>query len=278
MDYIERAVERVAGGQNSAAVEQSAPIDFGRSGHRGTLALEQIEYTSTRRIQPDAATLLENRVLTEGTEDAVVGAYKVLRTRVLKRMQQNGWNTLAVTSASAMEGKSLTAINLAISLAMKLDYSVLLADLDFYHPTIHTYFGFEPQYGVSDHLCDDVPIEEIFIHPGIDRLVLLPGKRRPERSSELLSSPKMTALVEELKSRYQSRLVLFDMPPVLVGDDVLAFSSLADATLLVVEEGRTQTDDLEKVASLLQDVNLMGSVLNKSAEKSAMGKGYGYYY
>ena len=168
------------------------------------------------------------------------------------------------------EGKTLTAINLAISLAMEVSYTVLLVDADLRHPNVHTYFGLEPEFGLSDYLVSDKPLQELLVHPaGIQGLVILPGGKPLINSAEMLNSPKMSRLVEELKTRYPSRIVLFDLPPSLTTADAVAFAPYVDAALLVVEEGKTSTQDAQRATELLKDTHLIGAVLNKSLSNPA---------
>lgn len=237
---------------------------------------KDISYTYTRTIPVDIAFLRKQRVIGGIQDKRIVDAYKLLRTRVLQRMQQNNWNTLGVTSAGEHDGKTLTAVNLAISIAMKLNYTVLLVDADMRRPNVHNMFGFQPTLGLRDYLSGSATIEDILVHPSIDRLVVLPGRGVGDESSELLASPRMMELVEELKSRYPSRLVLFDLPPVLLGDDVVAFAPNLDTAMLVVEDHKTQGDELARSIDLLEGVELIGTVLNKSTEENRQG--YDYYY
>jgi capsular exopolysaccharide synthesis family protein len=263
MDYIEKAVDILV--RDEKVDELLDPTaDFARIGS-----------VHTKKVHVPQMVLAQNRVINAETPESVLRAYKVLRTRVMQRMKQNGWNTLGITSPAPDNGKTLTAINLGISLARQLDYTVLLIDVDFQRPSVHSYFGFKPQYGLSDHLAGDVKLEELLINPGIERLVILPELGVKEASSELLGSSRMERLIEEVKSRYPSRLVLFDLPPVLLGDDVLAFSTLADATLLVVEENKTTVEDVNRSLELLENSNFQGAILNKSKSRSD-DRDYGY--
>jgi capsular exopolysaccharide synthesis family protein len=263
MDYIEKAVAML---ERSGTLVQRDEVNE---------QPEEIKYTQSRIVSLSNRHLQQNRIITPETDKGIVNAYKVLRTRVLQQMQQNEWTTLAITSPKPSEGKTLTSINLAITLAMKPDFTVLLADLDFRKPSLHTRFGFKPEHGLSDYLAGRVRLEDVFISPGIERLVLLPELHGESRSSEALSSAKMMQLVDELKSRYPSRIIIFDLPPVLVGDDVLAFSNIADAVLLVVHEGKTTTDDLGRSIALLEKSNLIGAVLNRSSSSNEFSH-YGY--
>jgi len=246
--------------------------DKGSSGDfewESTLAEKRIVYTQTRRIDVPAETLKRNRVILGTNNDAVTTAYKMLRTQVLQRKTAHGWTSLAVTSPNTGEGKTLTAINLAISLAREVNHTVLLVDADLRRPRISHYFGHSAEFGLYDYLVNDVELSQIMVNPGIERLVILPGVNSVLSSSELLSAPKMVRLAEELKSRYPERLILFDMPPILVADDLLAFSPNIDAALLVVQEGKTKKEELRHAMDLLQTVNVVGTVLNRTTEASA---------
>jgi protein-tyrosine kinase len=265
MDRIAKALE--------LARKSQRPSD-GRMLHLD--AEEDISYTYTRTVPVNASFLRKQRVIGGIQDKRIIDAYKLLRTRVLQRMQQNNWNTLGVTSAGEHTGKTLTAVNLSISIAMKLNYTVLLVDADMRRPNVHNLFGFQPTLGLKDYLEANASIEEILVHPSIDRLVILPGRSVEHGSSELLASPRMVELVEELKSRYPSRLVVFDLPPVMVGDDVVAFAPNLDTAMLIVEDHKTQADELARSIDLLEGLDLIGAVLNKSTEDSRQP--YDYYY
>jgi Mrp family chromosome partitioning ATPase len=146
---------------------------------------------------------------------------------------------------------------------------VLLVDADLRSPRIHKYFDLPPGPGLSDFLLSNTPLEDILVHPGLGRFVILPGGKPLFNSSEMLGSQKMMALVQELKSRYPSRIVLFDLPPVLSAADALAFSPYVDAAVMVVEEGGTGRDDVLRAAEMLGSTRLIGTILNKSRQPAA---------
>jgi Mrp family chromosome partitioning ATPase len=232
------------------------------------VSLENIQYTQTRTVTLSRELLRRQRVIAGYSPCAFVDAYKILRTRVLHKMREQGWNTLAITSPGPGCGKSLTAINLALSIALEAHQTALLADANLKDPTIHRYLGIDPVAGLSDHLMDNVPISKILINPkGIGRFVILPGKRPIFNSSELVASPKMAQLVKELKQRYSSRFVIFDLPH-LGTADALSFTPYVDAVVLVVEEGKTTQDELSQAIAALQDTALVGLVLNKAENGS----------
>jgi protein-tyrosine kinase len=219
----------------------------------------------TENITLDDAVLRENRIVSGLEPSAFTEAYSILRTQILQRFKENRWNVLAVTSPGAGEGKTLTAINLAISIAREVDYSVLLVDANLRHPWMLEHFGLSQREGLSDYLTGHVPLSELLIQSSrIEHLVMLPAGQPLANSAEMLNSPKMVELVKELKSRYHSRVIIFDLPPVLTSADALAFAPYVDAALLVIEEGLTQKQDVERAVELLGNTNIVGTVLNKA--------------
>jgi protein-tyrosine kinase len=275
MERIKQAMERArqerqAGGSAGDAGPPSTPPPTGSGG-----APPHISYTQTRVFKVDPERLRRNRLVVGGADESVVDAYRMLRTRVLQKMHENNWRSLAITSPGPGEGKTLTAVNLALSLAMEVNHTVLLVDLDLRRPTVHKLFGFEPDVGIVDYLFSEMPLSEVLFTPSVERLVILPGSTRQDNSSELLSMPRTRELVEDIISRYPERIVLFDLPPLLLVDDALAFAPYVDAFMLVVEEGETAKPALAEARDLLRKVNLLGTVLNKADDRS---KYYHKYY
>lgn len=260
MERIKQALEKARlERQRSGAIPDSSfqSDNASRSG--------AVQYTQTRTISV-AKNISQERRLIKGMEkNEFTDAYKILRTQVLQRLSEKNWNSLAITSPGTNEGKTLVAINLAISLAMEVNYTVLLVDADLRHPRVHSYLGIEAEYGLSDYLTVDKPLSELLVHPQeIEDFVVLPGGRSLTNSAEMLNSPKMARLVQELKARYPSRIILFDLPPLLNAADALAFSPYVDAALLVIEDGKTQQEEVKQAIGLLQGTNVIGTVLNKS--------------
>jgi capsular exopolysaccharide synthesis family protein len=222
-----------------------------------------VEYTHTRILDISPEELRERRVVAAIRADPLTDCYRVLRTQVLLKMHQEGWTTLGVTSPARGVGSTLTAVNLAVSLSQDINHTVLLVDLDLRQPSVHRYFVNGNVPGLSDYLLNnDLP--ELLFNPGIERLVVLPGNQPISNSSEFLVSPRICGLIDELKGRYESRIVIFDLPPVLTSDDVLVVGRRLDALLLVVGDGITRQDELKRSQQLLSGMNLIGTVLNKA--------------
>lgn len=266
MERIKQALERAREERQRGSVHKTRRV-------WSSAAPElSIEFTETRTVPLSPEVADEKRLVANAEDGTMADAYRILRTRVLQRMRANDWRSLAVTSMTEHNGKTLTAVNLAISMAKEVNHTVLLVDLDLRRPNVGRCFFQDPAPGLSDHLLRGLPLNQILFNPGIERLVVLPGNEPLANSSEMLSSPAMARLIQDLKARYESRYIVFDMPTLLATDDVLTFLPQTDGVLLVIEEGRTLRQELTRVPELLQGTNLIGTVLNKS-----VGPVYKYY-
>jgi protein-tyrosine kinase len=260
MDRIKQALDR-ARAERTSSVEAPSAME-----ERERQTDAPIRYSQTKVVAADPNLLRENRVIFGSVDRKGLGAYKMLRTQVLQRMTARGWNALAITSPMAGDGKSLTAINLAISLARELHHTVLLVDMDLRNPSIHKYFGINPELSIGDFLSRNASLGDVLINPGVERLVILPGRESIENSSEMLASPAMGKLVQELKTRYPSRMVLFDLPPVLSADDALSFAPFVDAFLLVLRDGKSTKSAVTQAMEVMNGATILGTVLNCASD------------
>ena len=215
-------------------------------------------------VTMDNSHLREKRVIAASNQDDRVGPYRQLRTQLLKTMQDNNWQTLAITSAHVGAGKTLTASNLAISMSTNINTMVLLVDLDLETPTIHQVLNLETEKGLVDYLEGRAELGEILFNPGLERLAVLAGRSAGKSSSELLNTPRMQHLFRDLCHRDASNITIFDLPPLLRNDDAVLFAPFADATLVVVEDGVTTEDELRETMRLLEKANVVGTILNKA--------------
>ncbi|HBR98788.1 MAG TPA: exopolysaccharide biosynthesis protein [Gammaproteobacteria bacterium] len=274
MEPIKAAIERARHQRNSGEAPgfkkrspaSAAPVPNDE-------ALTGIEYTHTFQHQVSRDDLAANRVIAQEKRHAFADAYRMLRTQVLSKLRDNGWTTLGVTSAGAGQGKTLTATNLAISMARNVKHTVLLADFDLRRPNVRNLFNYEREGGLIDCIERGLPVEDVLFTPDIDGLVVLPGGEAVDESSELLGTARVSGLVQELRDRYQNRIVIFDLPPLLVTDDVFEIMPQLDSLLFVVEEGKTRRDEVARCMDLLEGKNLIGTILNKSRDSQSS---YGY--
>ncbi len=158
--------------------------------------LSSIVYTETQVFAPNPQTLERHRIVNPNEDGAAASAFRMLRTQVLQRMDENGWRSLAILSPTAKDGKTTTAVNLAVNLANDRRHTVLLVDCDLRRPMIGKTLGINPEFGMDDLLSGDVPVSRCLFHPqGYDRLVVLPARARLANSSELLAGPPGRELV-----------------------------------------------------------------------------------
>ena len=279
MGYIEKALKKALAerqelnGRTAAERSDLAPIS------RGTyLPPEEITYTTTRCVPVEVATLQHNRILAGGANPLIAESYRHLRTKVLQKTAAEHRNVLMITSPIPNEGKSLTTINQAISIAQELTQTVLLVDADLRAPALTKYFGLSEESGLLDYLEGKKAVPELLVHPqGLDRLVLLPAGQPTEWATELIRSPRMQGLVPEVKHHYPDRYVLFDLPPLLSYADALAFAPMVDGIIVVVEARRTPREDLAKCKEALASHPVLGYVFNK-AEHVSTKRYYQRYY
>jgi len=228
---------------------------------------DEINYTQTKRLKIHKHVLVENRLIAANRSDPRATSFSLLRTQVLQAMRENNWVTLAITGPTPGVGKSLVAANLAISISLEVNQTVLLVDMDLRHPSLNKKFNFTPKFGLLNYLKGEVELPDLLVNPGFKRFVLLPGKGSTAEASELISSPRTVELIKELKTRYDSRIIIFDLPPLLHADDTMVFLPNVDATLLVVENGKNTKSDVQNSLRLLEGTNLIGTVLNKADEE-----------
>ncbi|WAJ70712.1 XrtA-associated tyrosine autokinase [Catenovulum adriaticum] len=191
-------------------------------------------------------------------------------------------NLITVTSTRPGEGKSFTAINLALSIALEQDKTVLLVDADVLKPSISKKFQVEDSVdaGLMEFLLEEVnDVTDIMYKTNIDNLRFIPAGRPSHLSTELLASEKMALLAEEFVKRYPDRIVIMDAPPLLGINETAVLANLAGQILIVVEEEKTHLGELKQAVEQLDQEKAIGFVMNKAKKQdSTTGYGYGYAY
>jgi protein-tyrosine kinase len=220
-----------------------------------------------RGVPLDRETLREHRVILPEDTGPAGYAYRMLRTQLLRQAHADKLQLIGVVSAADGEGKTLTAINLALSLAAQPHHTALLVDLDLRKPGVAQLLWLGVEQGLEAWFEGSARLAELFVRfEGIERLRVLPTLLPVSGSSELLAATRTHALLQELKARYTDRLVIVDLPPVLLADDFLTLAPHLDGVLLVVSEGRTRREDVRRMKELLGGTRVLGTVLNFSGE------------
>jgi non-specific protein-tyrosine kinase len=220
-------------------------------------------YNVSRGVQLDPEKMVENRCVAFFPDAPELEPYRVLRTRILQAAEKKGGNTMMITSALPREGKTVTAINLALTFSKTYLQTAMLVDCDLRQQRVHEVLGFESGLGLGDYLTDGCPVSDMIVWPGVEKLTLISGGKTVSESSELLGSPAMKALVEDMKNRYPNRYIFFDLPPVLAGADALAFAPLVDHILFVVQADVTPLPEVQKALEMLPKEKVIGLVLNR---------------
>jgi len=160
-----------------------------------------------RAAATDPEIIERNHVLLGVSDVAVARAYKILRTRVLHRLAANGWRSVGITGTTVGEGKSLTAINLALALAQEVNTWVFLVDLDLQRSQVGGYLGMNVDFGLTDYLTGQCELDQCVYDIGVRRLAVIPNVRRAENSSEFLTSPRMGEFVQTLSDESPRRVI-----------------------------------------------------------------------
>ena len=238
-------------------------------------SLEALSYRHTRVIALDPVHLEDKRIVTHNKNNLHSNTFDLLRTLVLNKMAENGWRTLAVVSPTPEAGKSVVAINLAISIARHAEKSALLVDFDLRRPSVANYLGLDLEISLTDMLEGKCELSDILVNPGIPRLVVMATHRPLANSTEILASSRVQRLIKEIRERYEERNVIFDLPPLLNADDAMAVLPQIDCVLMVVANGMSSEREIEDALRQLPATNLLGTVLNKVQGGSQL---YDYYY
>jgi protein-tyrosine kinase len=262
MDRLEKALAKARLQREAETLKEGVTVKGYRARLPDIPVFEPLQDSSSVIEQQ----LEQSRIIARHTRNPQADIFRMLRTKILQIMNPSGHRTLAITSPNYGDGKTTIALNLGLSLALDVKQTVLLVDLDMRKPNMHVFLGMEPEVGLSDFLLHDTPIPQCLVRPAFDRVTVLPAGKPLDNSSEMLGSPKMAALANELKERYPDRIIIYDMPPVLTQDDSIAFLPHVDAVLLVVRDGVTTVDEVKQCMEALAKANVIGTVLNHSGD------------
>jgi capsular exopolysaccharide synthesis family protein len=208
-----------------------------------------------------------------GGKEAVY--FDVMRTKVLQQIRANGWRRIAITSPTAGCGKSTISLNLAISLARQPEMRTVLLDLDLRRPSLGKMLGIQDRPSFSDVLAGKLPFDQVAMRYEAG-LAIAVNKGPAHNPAELLHGSSVTVALNTIETQYAPDVMLFDMPPMLVSDDTMAFIGQVDAVLLIAAAEMTSIKEIDSCErELAGQTNVMGVVLNKC---EYMGKEYGYSY
>ena len=223
---------------------------------------------------PDPEQMERRRVVVLGGPVPARSVFEILRTKVVRTMRQNGWTSLGITSPTDGCGKTLVSLNLAFGLANQPDLRVVLVDLDLRHPSVGRDLGVTRPQSMAGVLRGTAPAAENFLRYG-DNLAIGTNAQAIRNSAELLMSPSTAQGVAAIRAAFNPDIVVYDLPPMLLSDDAMAFLPHLDCVLLVAGAGRTRLDEIDKCEQdLAEHTNVLGVLLNMCHYTE---EGYGYY-
>jgi len=284
-NLLERATEPQqphAPKESPAAQLESAPIVIARP----QLDSSPVAKTGSRELRVDLERLSSMGVITPHTTNTVLAEeYRLIKRPLLDRAMPglqhvpNG-NLIMVTSALPGEGKTFTALNLAMSMAMEMDRTVLLVDADVVRSDVSRVLGIEAVEGLTDYLSEEgVDLGDVLVKTDVPKLTVLPAGRQHKNVTELFASQQMRRLADELSQRYADRIIIFDSAPLLATTGSSVLAATVGQIVMVVEAERTLQRTVKDALKQIERFGTVNLVLNKGRlqSRSQYGYGYGYY-
>ncbi len=281
MNSIEKVVELLKKNTQEPAARKEVREDM----HQNPGKASDSKIKNKEALKIDLERLGQEGYITPDTLDSIKAEeFRIIKRPILQNAFRKGavtitkGNIIMVTSSLPDEGKTYISLSLAMSIALEMDKTVLLADCDVINPSLSRLLGVNEKAGMTDYLHDDnVSLEDIILNTSIPRLRLIPSGNQYAQSNELLTSSRMSALVNELSERYSDRIVLFDSPPLLLANQAVVISQLMGQIIVVVEAEKTPKNVVESAVEKLDEGKVIGVVLNK-ARKPSSSNYYGAYY
>lgn len=269
MSRIEAAMAKAREMRNATVVSPPPPVrSEGACGTRQPIksVASEINFLSPRLVSINNYNL------------AIAEEYRKLKSLVIQLTREPGLPVaIMIASSISGEGKSVTALNLAMSLAQEMDHRVLLIDADIRNPSIGRYLGLKKLPGLVECLEDGVSLQDVLLETGLGSLVLLPAGRKVDNPVELMSSAKMKNFFAEIKREFADSFIILDVSPVLPFAEARILSNLVDSVVFVVKEGGCSMRNVHESLEILGNANILGLVYNKATAASLSG-GYQYYY
>jgi len=264
----------------AATATPVAPVTLGKADR------EQAVRSTARKVDLDLARMRDLGMVTAaGGRTSLVEDFRIIKRPLIKRAFAERapgdipGNLIMVTSSLPGEGKTYCAINLAMSIAMELDHTVLLVDADVARPSVLRTLGLPAQRGLMDILVDEsLDLSDVMLRTNVPTLAILPAGTITPRATELLASAAMTNLVLEIAHRYPDRIVIFDSPPLLLTSEARVLASHMGQIAVVVESETTTQHAVKESLSQLEGCANVNLIYNKTREFPGIEESYDYHY
>jgi protein-tyrosine kinase len=274
VEHIRQAVE-LAKARGGGKAEQPAPPHFELPRTDLGYGYKAGNGSDRKAVDLDPTYLESMRIVAHDVTDRRSKPYDILRTQVVRMMEQQKWQMIAVTSPTPKCGKTLTAINLALSIARQPEKSAVLVDLDLHRPRLAKSLGLACDNGLLGILEGQVTLSDAIVEAriGKQKLMVLPSERSTSHSSEWMASRQLSSLLQALRKDFSSHVIIVDLPPILPSDDAISILPQLDCALFVAAVGTSTLSDIEQCNKHLQSVEVVRVVLNKATTSTS-----GYYY
>lgn len=293
---IEQATQRLEQLRRAGAVipEQATPpatqsfarSDFPAHGAEASSTRPSVPVSVSRRVEIDLEALSAAGIVSPNApRSQIADQFRVIKRPLIRNAMGKGASVIAngnlimVTSALAGEGKSFTAINLALSIATELDNTVMLVDADVARPSVLRVLGLPPSPGLLDLVLDESrDMSSVLLKTNIDKLSILPSGLQHQRATELLASDAMIRMLGTMASRYPDRIVIFDSPPLLLTTEARVLATHMGQIVMVVRAETTLQSDVQHALSHIEACPVKMLVLNQARAAAEGSYGYGYGY
>ena len=278
----------------SATVHAESPVQQSRAEDGGvrqvavdnTAPIQTPEMTLSRRVEINLDVLAASGIIRpDAPRSRLADEYRVIKRPLIDNAMGRGpvrikdGNLIMITSALPGEGKTFSAANLAVSIAMELDNTVMLVDADVARPTLLSKMGLPPAKGLLDVLVDDsISLSQVLLRTNIEKLTILPSGTQHPRATELLASDAMVRLLEDMSNRYSDRIIIFDSPPLLVTTEARTLASHMGQVVIVVKSEGTTHSDVKHALAAIEGCPVRLMLLNQARSSTNDEYGYGYAY
>ena len=287
MSIIEKALARKAG-QLSSGIGSSDPENNGRqaAGFDTNLLESDSAGSAANYVDIDLKALEQQGFVSLSTQRRLINEeYRVIKRKLITNAfgqlaaTLHHPNLIMVSSSRPGEGKTFSSINLALSIALEQDKTVLLVDADVLRPKVAKTLNVSHAVGLTDYLLDpEIKVADILLNTNVPRLKLVTAGTPHHLSTELLASDRMLRLAAEFANRYADRVVIFDAPPLLGVNETAVLATMCGQGVMVVEENKSRLAEIEQSVALLPPEMAVGFLINKAHRNQGKGYGYGYYY
>ena len=261
---------------NRLEADESSLLDMQQTGQSRCVDIDLVALDAAGIVSPNAP------------RSKIADQYRVIKRPLIRNAMGKGASTIAhgnlimVTSALAGEGKTFTALNLAMSMVTELDYTVMLVDADVAQPSVLKVLGLPNGLGLLDLVMDESKdLSTMLLRTNIAKLTVLPSGTPHARATELLASDAMILLLDDMSKRYPDRIIIFDSPPLLLATESRVLASHMGQIVMVVQAEKTLQSDVRQALATIEACPVKLMLLNQARTASAgsnQGYGYGYGY